>query len=302
MSWFRNMISKFAEMYDLERPGQPQLYKNSPSAAYDRLTQFKKILGDELAEVDSILEKLNGTLPSYSAEVLADIADWLGDIQVYCASEMMKFGLNNDEVLAIIMQSNFSKLGADGKVIMKDGKVQKGPNYWKPEPKLREYIMREWAGGVAPITPKSANLHQVGGNHYKNGNHPEHWDLVTMYGWDYFQGQVIKYVMRCWKKNGLEDLKKARHFLDKYIEVNSPPDMEQGAEQVDGGALTPWAPGVDSRYQDSNEHWQNEGYYGDGTCLYSCRKCKATERAMAAPVYPHGCGNAGALEPCDAAQ
>lgn len=36
------------------------------------------------------------------------------------------------------MQSNFSKLGADGKPIYDErGKVQKGQNYWKPEPKIK---------------------------------------------------------------------------------------------------------------------------------------------------------------------
>jgi predicted HAD superfamily Cof-like phosphohydrolase len=69
------------------------------------------------------------------------LADLLGDIQVYAASEMAKFGLPLDQVLAIIMQSNFSKLGADGKPIYDErGKVQKGPDYWKPEPKIKEML------------------------------------------------------------------------------------------------------------------------------------------------------------------
>ena len=69
------------------------------------------------------------------------LADLLGDIQVYCASEMAKFGLPLDQVLAIIMQSNFSKLGADGKPIYDErGKVMKGPDYWKPEPKLQAML------------------------------------------------------------------------------------------------------------------------------------------------------------------
>jgi hypothetical protein len=36
---------------------------------------------------------------------------------------------------------------------------------------------------------------------------------------DFFQYQITKYVSRAKKKNGLEDLKKAQHFLEKYIEV-----------------------------------------------------------------------------------
>lgn len=72
-----------------------------------------------------------------------------------------------------------------------------------------------------------ANARQVGGDHYTStsgecprcGAKLQHWDLVSMFHWDYFQGQVIKYLMRWRKKNGVEDLKKSRHYLDKYIEL-----------------------------------------------------------------------------------
>lgn len=68
-----------------------------------------------------------------------------------------------------------------------------------------------------------AHKNQVGGSHYDMGDNPQHWDLAIMYQWDPFQYQITKYVMR-WKDKGdtdakkLEDLKKARSFLDKYIE------------------------------------------------------------------------------------
>jgi hypothetical protein len=66
----------------------------------------------------------------------------------------------------------------------------------------------------------SANERQVGGEHYKRTDGgEEHWDRVARLKLDYFQAQVTKYVERCWLKNGIEDLKKARHFLDKYIEL-----------------------------------------------------------------------------------
>jgi len=59
-------------------------------------------------------------------ELLVQIADLLGDIMVYCGSEMAKYGLPQGEILGIIMDSNFSKLGEDGKPIYDDrGKVQK---------------------------------------------------------------------------------------------------------------------------------------------------------------------------------
>jgi hypothetical protein len=67
----------------------------------------------------------------------------------------------------------------------------------------------------------AANDHQVGGTHYKelNSQGLQHWDLVQMFEWDYFQGQIIKYVMRWQKKGGVQDLRKAAHYLEKYIEV-----------------------------------------------------------------------------------
>ena len=72
-----------------------------------------------------------------------------------------------------------------------------------------------------------ANTRQVAGNHYKNssgecpscGEQLQHWDLVAMMDLDYFQGQITKYLIRWRLKNGVQDLLKARHFLDKYIEV-----------------------------------------------------------------------------------
>jgi hypothetical protein len=64
----------------------------------------------------------------------------------------------------------------------------------------------------------SANDTQVGGDHYKDHIY-EHWDIVEDWGLDYFQGQITKYVMRWKSKNGVEDLMKARHFLEKYIEI-----------------------------------------------------------------------------------
>lgn len=80
---------------------------------------------------------------------------------------------------------------------------------------------------------EKANDHQVGGGHYKTPGLPEHWDLVNMFGWDYFQGQITKYLMRWRKKNGLEDLQKARHYLDKYIEVEQAKrDAAQNSSRV----------------------------------------------------------------------
>jgi hypothetical protein len=65
----------------------------------------------------------------------------------------------------------------------------------------------------------SANDKQVGGNHYKKGGE-EHWDRQwRLYGSGYFIGCVTKYVERYQDKNGIQDLQKAVHFLEKLIEL-----------------------------------------------------------------------------------
>ena len=73
----------------------------------------------------------------------------------------------------------------------------------------------------------SANDKQIAGSHYKTmtPDIPQHWDIVALHNLDYFQGQITKYVMRWKNKNGIQDLQKALHFLEKYIELNSPKEV-----------------------------------------------------------------------------
>lgn len=66
----------------------------------------------------------------------------------------------------------------------------------------------------------TANNFQVGGTHYKEMA-LEHWDVVALDNLDYFQGCITKYVMRWRGKNGIQDLEKAKHYLDKYIEIEA---------------------------------------------------------------------------------
>lgn len=63
-----------------------------------------------------------------------------------------------------------------------------------------------------------ANEKQVGGTHYQNRGGIQHWDFASARQYDYFQGVMSKYIDRWKDKNGLEDLLKCRHYLDKYIE------------------------------------------------------------------------------------
>lgn len=59
---------------------------------------------------------------------------------------------------------------------------------------------------------------QVGGDHYaKHSVQP--WDIWEAYDLNAFEGAVIKYLLRHRDKGGVEDLKKARHTLDRLIEI-----------------------------------------------------------------------------------
>ncbi len=67
---------------------------------------------------------------------LVEVADALGDILYILCGTLLKHGLEHkiDEVFREIQRSNMSKLGADGKPIYReDGKVMKGPSYFKPD-------------------------------------------------------------------------------------------------------------------------------------------------------------------------
>jgi hypothetical protein len=65
------------------------------------------------------------------------------------------------------------------------------------------------------------NERQVGGDHYQSPI--QHWDLVSSRDMSYLGGQITKYVARWRKKNGIQDLQKAAHFLDKLIDVSRNP-------------------------------------------------------------------------------
>jgi hypothetical protein len=57
---------------------------------------------------------------------------------------------------------------------------------------------------------------QIGGNHYKTQIQP--WDVFLDWQMDPWLCNVIKYVQRHAKKNGKEDLEKAKHYLEYAIE------------------------------------------------------------------------------------
>jgi len=64
----------------------------------------------------------------------------------------------------------------------------------------------------------TANETQIGGNHYK-AKSIQPWDFIAANQIGYFEGNIVKYVSRWRDKGGINDLKKARHYLDKLIEL-----------------------------------------------------------------------------------
>ena len=134
---FAERIAAMNAMYKLPSHSEPTL----PPEVAERLTKFKATLLDEVHEIDEIVQlSNNGGAP---IDIAVAIADLLGDIIVYCRSEALKYGLPLEAVLDVIMDSNESKLGADGKPIYDaNGKFLKGPNYWKPEPRIKALLQR----------------------------------------------------------------------------------------------------------------------------------------------------------------
>lgn len=138
---FEHDIVKMNAMYEL-RPIEGTL-----AASHERLKKFSDILKEECRELEEI--DWNTIDPSKAVlDIRVQLADLLGDLIVYCASEAKRWNIPLASVLEIIMESNFSKLGEDGKPIKDSrGKFLKGPNYWKPEPKI-EQLLLTWQESV----------------------------------------------------------------------------------------------------------------------------------------------------------
>jgi hypothetical protein len=73
---------------------------------------------------------------------------------------------------------------------------------------------------------------QIGGTHYRiHGNELQHWDVVRMFRLDYLIGTATKYLFRWQHKGGVQDLKKAMHYIEKRIEqeeAEHPPLVQYG--------------------------------------------------------------------------
>jgi predicted HAD superfamily Cof-like phosphohydrolase len=83
-----------------------------------------------------MIEETNEYIDACFKNSLIDIADALGDKLYILCGTILKHGMQHiiEDVFDEIQASNMSKLGEDGKpVLREDGKILKGPGYHKPD-------------------------------------------------------------------------------------------------------------------------------------------------------------------------
>ena len=66
----------------------------------------------------------------------------------------------------------------------------------------------------------SANEKQIGGDHYRL-KPMQPWDFVAANNIGFFEGNAIKYLARWKEKGGVDDLRKAVHYIEKLIEIET---------------------------------------------------------------------------------
>ncbi len=119
---------------------------------FKKVKTFMKTFGQEVKEKSSfssdkinelrfnlIKEELEELRIAIDTKNLVEVADALTDILYVTYGAGHSFGINLDECFAEVQRSNMSKLSIDGKPIYNEnGKVMKGPNYFKPN--LKKFI------------------------------------------------------------------------------------------------------------------------------------------------------------------
>ena len=111
-------VKKFMETFGQE-------VKSTPSFSSDKINMLRyNLIREELDEFKQALDNND----------LLEVADALTDILYVTYGAGHAFGINLDACFEEVQNSNMSKLGNDGKPIYSDqGKVMKGPNYFKPD-------------------------------------------------------------------------------------------------------------------------------------------------------------------------
>ena len=113
---------------------------------FERVKKFMETFGQEIKEkasfpndkitslrYDLIKEELDEFREAIDKKDLKEVADALTDILYVTYGAGHAFGIDLDKCFEEVQNSNMSKLGKDGKPIYNEnGKVMKGPNYFKP--------------------------------------------------------------------------------------------------------------------------------------------------------------------------
>lgn len=135
-----DLVREFHRTYSL--PIAP--YGATPTVDFDRVGMRLALIGEEVAELfTAVLGETAGFLIQQAVETalahdnherdVVGAADALGDIAYVTYGMALEAGIPLDGVLLEIHRANLSKLGADGKPILRaDGKVLKGPDYTPP--------------------------------------------------------------------------------------------------------------------------------------------------------------------------
>ena len=107
-----------------------QEVKSKPSFSSEKINELRyNLIEEELYEFKQALDNND----------LLEAADALTDILYVTYGAGHAFGIDLDACFDEVQNSNMSKLGSDGEPIYNDqGKVMKGPNYFKPD--LSKYI------------------------------------------------------------------------------------------------------------------------------------------------------------------
>ena len=102
-----------------------QEVKNKPSFSTDKINKLR---------LDLIKEELRELTDAMNNKDLLEVADALTDILYVTYGAGHAFGIDLDKCFDEVQNSNMSKLDKDGKPIYNEnGKVMKGPNYFKPD-------------------------------------------------------------------------------------------------------------------------------------------------------------------------
>ncbi len=102
-----------------------QEVKNKPSFSTDKINKLR---------LDLIKEELSELTDAMNDKDLLEVADALTDILYVTYGAGHAFGIDLDKCFDEVQNSNMSKLDENGKPIYdENGKVMKGPNYYKPD-------------------------------------------------------------------------------------------------------------------------------------------------------------------------